>query len=189
MRCGSCGAQNAANATACGQCAARLPPVPATQAAAGPAPGDPVAQATAYVALSSVLGLGVFLLPAGVAPTAQFILGVWASSLLADAVFVAGTLAVGWGAVRIAQRSLALSVAFAFLASWAVYAVSWVLVPSNVVGASEVNRANDLTESFRFTLGVGWAGLAFAAVAPAAVVGLRRARVARGARVPGSGAS
>lgn len=188
VRCAACGAGNATNARACGQCAARIPPAPAAHAMAEPTSGALVPHATAYVALSSVLGLGAYLVPVGVVPAAQFILAVWGSSLLADLVFVAGTLAVGWVALTLSRRSLALSIIFAFLASWAVYSVSWMLVPPAVLGASELNRVEDVVESFRFTIGVGGAGLAFAAVAPAAVVGLRRARVAWRGRVRGSGA-
>lgn len=118
----------------------------------------------AFVFLSSYFGLGstyAFYDPLQVIP---FMGEVWTSSVLADLVFVAGTIGAALVAYRTALRSRAGGLALGALLHWATYLLSFMLLPQR--------EGMPLGEAIPFVLQWGWPGLAFAAIAPAVVAHL-----------------
>lgn len=114
-----------------------------------------------YVFVSSWFGLNGPLI-VGLDPLPEmvaFFWEIWTSSFWASAVFLLGTLAAGAVGYRVACRAHPVaSVGSAFLANWAVYLSSYLLLDE---GPAEAAR-----ESLAFVLRWGWAGLLLAAVLP-----------------------
>lgn len=187
VRCGSCGAANAANAPACGQCgapsmpAARprpLGPAPTVRMQEGTAPVRPrdVAFLLAYVLVSSYLGLtGRFLFVASPLEALRFMGDIWSASVVADFVFVAGTVAAGVSAYRLTRRGSVLGgLVLALAATWITYALSWALVlaAEEAAARSQVEESLPLLGIFAFVGAFGVVGLLFGTVAPV-VLGAR----------------
>lgn len=114
-----------------------------------------------YVLLSSLLGLaGRFLLDFGNA--LDFFVHIWATSLAADLVFVAGSVLGGLVAWQLARRHALASVAAAF----ALHALTYVASFSVLVNARSTGL-EDLQGMVAFVVPIGIVGLAFASVSPA----------------------
>lgn len=122
-----------------------------------------------YTALSSFLGLnGRFVLPGGGAMGAlEFTYGVWRTSLLADVLFVAGSLFAGYLAWDLAKdERYAPSALVGFGVSWLTYSVSFI-----ALGGPEWFSYHETfsLDTPLFVLAWGLVGLVFAAGAPGAV--------------------
>ncbi|PSG96363.1 hypothetical protein BRD56_11055 [Thermoplasmatales archaeon SW_10_69_26] len=118
-----------------------------------------------YVLLSSWLGLTVTPALEGepVGEMMTFFVDVWSDSLLADAVFVAGTLAAGLLAVQVYRSSgWPVSVGAAAVAHWGVYVASYTLL-----GDVQHPDATTLGDALTFVVRWGWPGLAAAGLLPA----------------------
>lgn len=96
-------------------------------------------------------------------------LEVWTASIVADILFVAGSVGVFVAQAHLATRGLpgtVASVGGGYLAHWLVYAISWAVATDTAPDAW----------LFRFVGEVGVFGLLFAAVAPAMAAGFMHAR-------------
>lgn len=124
--------------------------------------GYAVGGSVVFVLLSSFLGLTgrfFFLDPAS---AFELMKNVWSASLVADAVFVAGSALAAILAFRLVERSFLTSVIVGAVANWLVYVSSFLLLPE-----FEPGSVGDVREAYVFVAGWGIVGLVFAALAPA----------------------
>jgi hypothetical protein len=134
----------------------------------------------AYVACSSVLGLILLILAsipthtdgaAHIGPLATFLVA-WSTSVVADAVFVIGSIAGAVAGVIVARRSGVGSIAVAAVAAWLTYTIAAALILGPVGMPGEGGPpAPGADDSFRGILIfvaplIGIVGLVFAAVTP-----------------------
>jgi hypothetical protein len=113
-----------------------------------------------FVLVSSVLGLAGRVLPA--AP--GIMAAVWSSSLVADLVFTAGSLAVAALGFVWARRDWKLGLVAGLLGHWIVYTASFLLLPGNL--SEDLRRGDALADRLVFVVEWGFLGLLFATVAP-----------------------
>lgn len=118
--------------------------------------------APVFVFLSSYLGLaGRFAWRIG--DGLGFMAGIWRESVVADVVFVAGTLlSLALTLVIVARRGTLLAIAVGFLAHWLTYWASFLLLPAS----SDEFVSGSRLEAVTFVLQWGIVGLLFAALVP-----------------------
>lgn len=123
-----------------------------------------IALSVGYVLVSSWFGLnGTPVLLGDADGQLGFFVDVWTDSLLADAVFVGGTILAGLAClVLLRLGNLLASVVGGFLAHWLVYALSYVSLDR-----MQHPEISALGESFLFVADWGWPGLLVASLSPA----------------------
>jgi hypothetical protein len=124
------------------------------------------------VIISSLLGISCAAIALGAgAYIGMAIVTVWRSPI-ADLVFITGTVGAAILGTRLCRWSYLAAVIVALVANAAVYAVAFIIVDRLVLGGSH----NSVVGEASFAVVGGWPGLAFAALAPAALAYSRKPR-------------
>jgi hypothetical protein len=146
---------------------------------------------TVYTVVSSVLGEALWILASvqhsNTRPVETF-LGVWSASAIADAVFVAGSIATALAGAMVAKTYRIRSMALAALMTWLTYTIAASFLPA------VQSESSSWYTAYLFAPEVGFLGLIFAAVSPAIarghlvriLAGSRSLQV-QNARLPGGG--
>lgn len=125
---------------------------------------------SAFVIVSNFLGLtgGAIIYGAPAGEVIEFLVKIWSASILADLVFVAGSVVATILVFKVARRkNTPMSVGLSFLLNWFVYLASFLALPHDFDSLS----GQAIPEAAGFVLRWGWLGLVFAALAPVMAAG------------------